>query len=198
MLAFSPFLPSSLGWESDLVSTPSNPANFNDDTNNSNSNSNKTFNSDYDLGLTFSPLFQALEGDNLDFQMRKFDEAQYHKQQPADLAGLGLGLGLEETTRAQQIGSSLTDREKSRPECLALAKKLNHNTRERDRRKRMNALYSALRALLPVPSLHKVHPSNLRFRRFEILPSYYCCSFVGLESSNFQSWDNTMGFYKSN
>ncbi|KAJ8423188.1 hypothetical protein Cgig2_023379 [Carnegiea gigantea] len=157
MLAFSPFVPSNLDWESNLVSIPSNPPNFDDDNNNSNrnSNSNKTLNSNYDLGLTFPPLFQALEGDNLDFQISKFHEAQYHKLQPADCGGLGLGSGLEETKLAQWISSSSTDHEKGRHEYSDLAKKLNHNTRERDRRKRMNALYSALRALLPASLHHK-------------------------------------------
>ncbi|XP_035838061.1 transcription factor bHLH101-like [Helianthus annuus] len=39
---------------------------------------------------------------------------------------------------------------------MMVAKKLNHNTTERDRRKRVNELYSLLRSLLPVSSDQKV------------------------------------------
>lgn len=43
-----------------------------------------------------------------------------------------------------------------------LEKKLNHNASERDRRKKLNTLYSSLRALLP-PSYQKVCASKLFF-----------------------------------
>ncbi|KAJ0856973.1 putative transcription factor bHLH family [Helianthus annuus] len=43
---------------------------------------------------------------------------------------------------------------------MMVAKKLNHNTTERDRRKRVNELYSLLRSLLPVSSDQKVKYSK--------------------------------------
>lgn len=85
-----------------------------------------------------------------------------------------LGWPLEEVTRQQQQQQHKymcgdTDTTDSIPYGSAwgdpsnsMAKKLYHNASERDRRKRINTLYSSLRSLLP-PSDQAVSPSSFCF-----------------------------------
>ncbi|KAJ8424557.1 hypothetical protein Cgig2_010865 [Carnegiea gigantea] len=132
MLSFSPFFSSNLRWENTVSSS-----NMNLDC----------------IVPIFSPLFQALEGENLEFETNKLPHRQGEGQDLQFVHYAGeVGLGLEDSPRSQQ--KSASSAHESRHGYSELAKKLNHNARERDRRKRMNASYYALRALLPAP-LHQ-------------------------------------------
>jgi len=179
MLSFSPFLSSDLQWEN----TPplSDPNNFHNGNNDYSSNMEL----DYIVPI-FSPSFQALEGDNPEFEANKFPQEEGQDLQFVDHAGQ-LGIRLEDSPRSQQKSASSDD--KSRRGYSELTKKLNHNARERDQRKRMNASYSALRALLPAPFHQKVSFNFLRlwsissftsFRHLQILCMYPHIAFLGV------------------
>ncbi|KAI3830225.1 hypothetical protein L1987_04359 [Smallanthus sonchifolius] len=57
---------------------------------------------------------------------------------------------------------------------MKVAKKLNHNASERDRRKRVNELYSFLRSLLPMSSDRTVHGDHIvEAEKLEKLGSLY-------------------------
>ncbi|KAJ8422001.1 hypothetical protein Cgig2_020465 [Carnegiea gigantea] len=135
MSSFSPFFSSNLQWENTPWPLPSNPNNFHIDNNHNICN----MKSDYVVPI-FSLSFQAPEGEDQDLQF-------------VDRAGQ-VGLGLEDSPRSQQ--KSASSAHESRHGYSELAKNLNHNGRERDRRKRINASYSALRALLPAPLHQKI------------------------------------------
>ena len=107
----------------------------------------------------FSPLFQALEGDTPEFEATKFPQGEGQDLQFVGHAGQ-VGQGIEDSPPSQQ--KSASSAHENGHGYSELAKKLNHNARERDRRKRMNISYSALRALLPAPFHQKVSFDFLR------------------------------------
>ena len=152
MLPLSPFLCSDLQWEN----TPllSDPNNFHNGNNDCSSNMKLDH-----IPPIFSPSFQALEGDNPEFEANKFPQGEAQDLQFVDNAGQ-VALGLEDSAHENGHGHS------------ELAKKLSHNARERDRRKRMNASYSALRALVPAPFHQKVS--------FNFLHLWFMSSFTSL------------------
>jgi len=121
--------------------------------------------SDYIVPI-FSLSFQDPEGENLGFDTNQIHQGEDQDLQFVDHAGQ-VALGLEDSPRSQQ--KSASSAHESRQGYSELAKKLNHNARERDRRKRINASYSALRALVPAP-LHPKVPFGLSLPVVHVRP----------------------------
>nr|WCO08317.1 hypothetical protein [Suaeda aralocaspica] len=90
----------------------------------------------------FESVFVA--ANNIDSSSNQTTQDDYEKSSSK------LDINVKQRSESPQ-GTSSTD-DDDNPAVVLLAKKLNHNASERDRRKKINTMYSSLRSLLPAAS----------------------------------------------